>query len=253
MNVEKIKIVKQRLDFVKDLNNVKEHFRGFDKLIINESNNNHDHPYTHFTSLRIYLTLTCFDILGQKDSWMDFGSWLKSEKTQQERSVIFEKHQEKSLNDTLINIHSDYLSIYGVKTSFMSFINKKLSIKNRKKLYESIKGRKRITKIVENSNGSELEYFSDVYNLTEKQKEDFIYELRNKFTHNGLAFTDFISGFVDIEGPINVGTFENPKILSPTFTALKKNINEELVSFQVSNWPNVLIEIIEDTIKTNKS
>lgn len=46
MNVEKINIVKQRLDFVKDLNNVKEHFRGFDKLIINESNNNHDHPYT---------------------------------------------------------------------------------------------------------------------------------------------------------------------------------------------------------------
>jgi hypothetical protein len=75
----------------------------------------------------------------------------------------------------------------------MSFINKKLSKKNRKKLYDSIKGRKRITKNVENSNGSELKYFSDVYNLTEKQKEDFIYELRNKFTHNGLAFTNFIA------------------------------------------------------------
>jgi hypothetical protein len=54
---------------------------------------------------------------------------------------------------------------------------------------------------------------------------------------------------MDIDSPINVGTFDNPKILSPTFTAQKKYINEELVSFQVSVWPNVLIEIIEDNNK----
>src|SRR5690606_8549472 len=99
---DKIGLIKERLEFIKQLTDVKEHFRGRDKVIRGNGPRDSDHPYRHFSALRIYLALTCFDILGQSDDWKDYGNWLSSKKKADERNNIIDKHHKKELNDILI-------------------------------------------------------------------------------------------------------------------------------------------------------
>jgi len=52
--------------------------------------------FHHYTPLVVYLLLTCFDRLGQPSDWMDFGSWLQSNKKKEEREQVEFKESGKT-------------------------------------------------------------------------------------------------------------------------------------------------------------
>ena len=197
---EKLILVKSRLNFIQELSEIKEHFRGT-KKIIHVTEQEYSHSYIQFSALRIYLTLTCFDILGQPDDWRDFNSWLKSNRHSKERIEIFTKHDKKDLLDSIISIHEEYLSIYGVKRSFFKFMREIISNQDREKLFNSIKGQKSITKTKYNPDGTTTLGIGIQIELTDNQKEKFLFDIRNSFTHNGISIGDATGGIFKTEEP----------------------------------------------------
>lgn len=236
-NLDKLLIVKERLNFILEISKIKEHFRGIDKAIkYGPTVYDWSHPYENFSALRFYLILTCFDILGQTDEWSDYDTWLVSNAKKNERENIFNKHREKDLNKLLISINKDYKEIYGVKKSFVNFIRKIISDKNRGLLYASISGIKLLTE----SSGGRID-------LTDKQKEDFLFKIRNSFTHKGISIGDKAGGIFDLEKPLPHNDKNIPKWFYQEIHRCK--LNGDHVAISVRKWPLLLIEIVEGTVK----
>lgn len=133
-------------------------------------------------SLITYLLLTCFDVLGQKQNWLSFGSWLetKDERIRIEREEIIRKIADENLNlpQTTKYIYDEYNKIYGVKTSFFNFIREVIPPETRKELFEKI--RVNIRKIDFEKKKSEW----SAENGSTKKKEIYLFSIRNDFTHN---------------------------------------------------------------------
>ena len=242
---EQLEIVRERLNFINELSEVRKHFRGPGKTK-NLGIRTVTHSYEHFSALRIYLCLTCFDILGQPDNWTNFNSWLESKSRTDERNEILKKHSKKNHQDFLISVHKDYNNIYGVRKSFFQFIKKSLSAENKVKLFRSIAGQKQLKGSVINSNGSMTPGTGINIELTQKQKEYFLFNIRNSFTHKGISMGNSFGGFFDEDQPLDIGD-EKPVWLFQTIH--RQKINGNLILFSVCRWPLVLIEIIKDTIK----
>jgi hypothetical protein len=242
---EKLRLVRSRLDFIKELSEVKEHFRGTNK-IIQVSDREWTHSYLQFSGLRIYLALTCFDILGQPDDWKDFSSWLKSKNHLGERSIIFAKYDNKNLSDAINAIHEEYLNIYGVKRSFFKFIREIISQNDHEKLLNSIKGQKRITETQYNRDGTTTLGTGIQIDPSDLQKEKFLFEIRNFFTHSGLPIGDAAAGLFNNEEPLILPDKEKPTWLF--YGIHTQKIGNDYITFLVQRWPYVILEIIENTI-----
>src|SRR5690606_15949133 len=199
------------------------------------------------SALRIYLALTCFDILGQSDDWKDYGNWLSSKKKADERNNIIDKHHKKELNDILISVNKEYNKIYGVRRSFLKFIYEVISDDDRAKLFDSIKGAKTFTFDIIKEDGSiKVGTNAKRIELTQKQKEDFLFNIRNSFTHKGVSIGDIAGGIFETEKPTKFPGTENPVW---TYNAIHyQKIKGDTIMFSVRKWPFVLIEIIENTI-----
>lgn len=275
---DNIEAAKQRVELVKKLNQLKPAFR--------KDPNNHYEEYTMaavnlyqaFSGLRFYLLLTCFDILGQERDFYQFGEWLSRSETAGERDILISTANQRSLLDNIKHIHNGYQSLYSVRRSFNRFIDK-MSKKNRDKLYASIKIEKQVVAVQEDRHThirqdkplpdeirNRLGSWTQDWKPTEGQKRDFLFKIRNDFTHAGVAMADgFYAIFnkphmeLDYEAPrpifksnwdgktppeyeyrwMNIYCDENPtKCENPTFRKV----------YSVKRWPMVLIEIIEETI-----
>jgi len=243
---DKLILVRSRINFIKELSEVREHFRGVEK-IIHVNDREWTHSYLQFSALRIYLALTCFDILGQPDNWTDFSSWLKSKSHLPERSTIFAKYDKEDSQNAILSIYEEYQNIYGVKRSFFKFIREIVSHEDREKLFNSIKGQKRITETKYNPDGTTTLGTGINFVLNEDQKERFLYDIRNSFTHKGLSIGDAASGIFMNEEPIMLPDRNEPVWLF--YGIHSQKIGNDYITFQVQRWPFVLLEIIENTIQ----
>ena len=111
-----VRLVNERLEFVSIISNLRPHFLNH-KLIRHTPEGGWTHPWIYFDSLRNYLLLTCFDLLGQPSDYLDFQSWLRSSSKQGERdAIVASLDKSGSEADIAIRIHRAYLDIYGTKT-----------------------------------------------------------------------------------------------------------------------------------------
>ena len=240
LNLERKQIVKERIALVNKLISVREAFQGNHLIRNSDKDNSWTHPYKHYAALRNYLLLTCFDILGQTEDYIDFFSWLQSKKHKEERENIIKKCEGTDFVLNMTNVYKEYNSIYGVSKSFHHFIYQILSDENRDKLFDSIDIKKRSV-----SEGKPIGI-----NVTEKMKSDFLFLIRNSFTHNGEALASTSGGVYypfDVEKPLF-----HPVLKKELwgyywfYSEVKEKVRKD---YLVRKWPNLLVEIIEDTIK----
>ncbi|MDQ2179104.1 hypothetical protein [Marinifilum sp. D714] len=236
---KKIENVRARLEFVNKLTTVKEAFRGTE-LVRKSENGDFIHPYIHFDGLRFYLILTCFDILGSTTEYLPFSNWLTSSSTKNEREEIFGQINNSELTpESVNNLYLHYNKIYGVTKGFKRFITEILSDENRKLLLDNIMIRKfdSVSKI-------QLEYAP-----SDSKKINFLYQIRNSFTHTGEPYATPASGIFDIieDGIIMDGV----RKWGYYCIHIEKN-NKFYYEYYVRKWPLVLIEILNNTIETIK-
>lgn len=247
-NTEQIELVESRILLIKQLIDAKEHFRGHDK-IKKISDGYWTHSYKDYDALRIYLSLTCFDILGQPNDWVDFNSWLRSKKQKNQREIIINRSLNDNYSELILSVNIEYNKIYGVKSSFYKFISEILSQKNRQKLFDSIKTSKQLTPRIVKPTGTTLATGREI-ELPNDRKENFLFNIRNSFTHKGISIANPAGGIFDNEKPILWSPDRKPEW---GFSGIhKETIDGDIITFSVRRWPFVLIEIIEDTINENE-
>lgn len=195
------------------------------------------HPWRYFDALMYYLLLTCFDLLGQPSEWVSFSEWLVSSKKAAEREVVVRSLRD-SLNPTEIARHfnSAYQEIYGVRNSFNAFVLKLLTDEERAELYFNIQIVRGRIECDPNTSYPALGYIEN-----EKKKLDFLYDLRNKFTHSAV-----------IMGSANAGVFREAYEPLTIDGVPKKGYveihreakNGEWLIYQVRDWPFVLKRLV---------
>jgi hypothetical protein len=161
------------LEFVDLITDLQPQFLN-DKLLRNTPEGGWTHPWKYFDSLRNYLLLTCFDLLGQPAAYKDFQSWLSSESFAKERAEAVALLS-SDLNPVQIAaaLHRGYLEVRGVHTSFVRFINKILPQEVRNALLFSVRIRR-----IDRERKVELAVID-----TEKDKIEWMYSVRNSYTH----------------------------------------------------------------------
>lgn len=241
---EQLELVKDRIALINKLIELKEHFRGREKTTRTVAGDL-THPYKDYSALITYLLLTCFDVLGQPNDWVDFNSWLRSKKRKKEREDIISKNYNSDYSTFILSVNNQYNKLYGAKSSFIKFIREILTPENKKKLFNSIATSKIIPQKIETNvpHARRIE-------LDEHYKENFIYKIRNSFTHKGVAIANASGGVFNID---------EPDLWPPDWKPAwgyseihREKIKGDEISFSVQRWPFVLIEIIEDQIEFEK-
>ncbi len=232
---------------IKRLIRLKDHFRG--EFLFDPKNNYH--PYTDYSALRNYLTLTCFDILGQFNEFMTFEKWLNVKKQKYkeiivERDIILKNHETEEMLPMMRAVLKDYNKIFSVKNSFYRFLRDVISDENRVKLFSSINVISN-ENIIDNDQNKNVSTLGVKIDPGTKAKEDFLYRVRNNFTHKGISNSDMLGGianWIDADKP---NIFEGQEVWSQVDAELWTVGNKNFL-FSVCRWPFVLIEIIEDTL-----
>ena len=126
--------------------------------------------------LLFYLSLTCFDSLGQNNSFKTFYEWLISKKNNDFKFLESKVKSGSKINlkKEIINLFEIYNADYGVKNAFYSFLDSICTSQEYEKLIVAIK--------VPMIHKVEL----DKKGLTESFKRDWLFSFRNDFTHKSL-------------------------------------------------------------------
>lgn len=180
-----------------------------------------DHSYVEHDGLVIYLLLTCFDILGQDRAFMDFGSWLHSE-----MAATALRQDESPAAPPLVKAHSlfmEYSKQFGVRRSFYRFANEQLRQESRATLLGSIRAYVGGT----------------IQEVDERTKLDFLFGIRNTFTHrggsDGLYNRALMPQRVHIKRAKELAGWER---LS----------NWNKLTMHVRKWPFVLFEVLAEQL-----
>ncbi|WP_152598808.1 hypothetical protein [Janthinobacterium sp. RA13] len=228
--------IRQRLEHVEMIFNLHHQFRDI-KLVQHVGDNGWTHPWRYFDALMYYLLLTCFDLLGQPAEWVSFSEWLESSKKIAERKLAVASIPEGSDPITVTqHINRVYQNIYGVKNSFYNFISNVLTDAERTELYfniEIVRGRK--------DGDPHTSYPALGYVNDDKKKLEFLYNLRNKFTHSAVTMGSPNAG---ISPHAYKGIEENGKILRGYVEIYREAKKNEWLIYQVRDWPFVLHRII---------
>lgn len=123
-----------------------------------------------------YLRLTCFDLLGQPAEWMQFDSWLNSNKKKEEREQIIATIKFSNSLDFTKKVYSEYLKIYSVRSSFFRFLNEILPSHDRDILMEKIK--------IDFIDYTSIKHDNSI---SFKEKQEYLYKIRNEYTHKVIA------------------------------------------------------------------
>ncbi|QOW10600.1 hypothetical protein Q73A0000_09550 [Kaistella flava (ex Peng et al. 2021)] len=213
---------------VKKLYKNKAIFYGNDGEYCEENNKNViKHTYSDFEGLIYYLCLTCFDLLGQSSknhvSYMDWLSLKESE-------LFFDKIGSSDLREISKKGLLEYNKRYGATKSFKYFINNILNEEEQQVLFKSL--------FMQAPTGEYIKF-------TDSEKINFLSKLRNNFTHNLITAGEPLEGFITGSNPMLEAVLRSTEITRKKFIYERKNKNW----IAVVNWPNTLLEIIENQIK----
>jgi hypothetical protein len=225
-------LVRDRLEFVTMISSLNPLFLN-PKLIRHTPNGGWTHPWKYFDSLRTYLLLTCFDLLGQPHSFKDFQSWLAADSTKAERAAVLQKLEGEADPIELVKaVHRAYLISYGTKNSFYRFIQHVLPKPAQDELYYSVR-------IREIDPGKNLEIGAIE---SDESKIAFLYGIRNSFTHAGINTGSPAGGvweghgrWIEMDGKLKKGW-------EPIHWEERKGL---CVEYSVRDWPDVLFRAVQ--------
>jgi hypothetical protein len=139
-------------------------------------------------SLVEYHLLTCFDLLGQPADWMNAYEWLSSSRPAhiQQRNAILEPRVGLPQLEVTKALLQGYNDNFGARRSFVRFIREILPDEVRAELLASIRvHRNALPPVI-----TELPEGDDSY------KEEFLYRIRNEYTHQARERGGFHPDFV---------------------------------------------------------
>lgn len=225
-------LVRDRLAFVQLITGMNAQLRD-PKAITETDDGGWSHPWMYFDALRNYLLLTCFDLLGHQNDFVDFGNWVQSKKYQSE----FDDAERATapvvdLKSRIHQIHAKYIEIYGVKRSFFRFIFHVIPPSARADLLFNIK-----IEQTDPQNHQVLETIND-----EQRKAEFLYWIRNAYTHSAIN-TGTPAGGV-FEG------FDQPVMIDGKPMKGYVSINHRIIGnrhYEISarDWPFALQRAVE--------
>jgi hypothetical protein len=127
----------------------------------------------HHQPLVTYLLLTCFDRLGQPADWVDFSSWLTSRRHSSEREeAAAQMPASLDARSCAERMYDWWKQRYGVRSAFYRFIREVLPEGVRIGLFRTIQVFK-----------SKLPPSLEKLPVSDSDKEDFLYRVRNDYTH----------------------------------------------------------------------
>lgn len=222
-----IRLVNERLEFVEIIDQLNPVFLE-PKLIRHTPEGGWTHPWKYFDSLRNYLLLTCFDLLGQPTEFKDFQSWLEAKSSFDERAEV-EKLILSGLNtfERAARIHRSYLQIHGARIAFLRFINEILTAEERVALLYSVRIRR-----IDPVKNTEVDIIEN-----DQSKVDWLYRIRSQYTHraentgspSGGVFGSLTREIV-IDGKVLMGW-------EPISWEEKSGFR---IEYGVRNWPRAL-------------
>lgn len=235
------KLIRERLEHVNLIFELRHHFNDR-KLVKSVGDSGWNHPWIYFDASMNYLLLTCFDLLGQPAEWVPFSEWLNSSKKTAERKAAVDTiPSNASPVEITKNLNNEYQSIYGVKTSFNNFILNILTQAERVELFFSIKINK-LKKV--DDPGMPHTALDDIND--EKKKRDFLYSIRNKFTHSAVTMGSPAAGiFPKMYDPVEI----DGKMMKGYIGIYHEDKNDESLSYSVRDWPFVLKRLIESALE----
>jgi len=236
MDVERIKRVKDRLFLYDKISDLKEFFRG-DEYTEHPSEGTFDHKFRHYQALRFYLLLTCFDILGQESEFIDFNEFLNSNKFKTERIKLLREFSTETEISKIKIMYEYYLKIYGFKKRYLYFIDNILDETQRNRLYSTIKIQKVYNAFKAGVRAEDI--------VTVKKKNDFLFKLRNEFTHEGKSWASGTHGIFEDFPTI----WKNGEIKWTFETQYLEKFPTCHVQYSTLRWPSELRKILQETIE----
>jgi len=183
-----------------------------------------------------YHLLTCFDLLGQPTNWMPFHNWLtsncKEHVHQREEALLAPSTEQvnKETNPIVLSslaLFESYNMFHGVRRSFYRFLHDILSSTAKNDLFASI----RIRSCNLPPDTGDWQFGDD------KDKEKYLFSLRNDYTHNAQLRQGLHPEFLSKKFSIHDGWISRDQI----FDAKK------WICVETHNWPNALESaVIED-------
>lgn len=229
-------LVKNRLehvDLIFDLR--KKYFNP--RLIKYVGANGWTHPWVYFDALMYYLLLTCFDLLGQNPEWVSLSEWLTSKKKTGEREAVECTIGNDASPQSIAQIFFEaYQRMYGVRSAFNHFILNLLTEDERSELFHNLE-------IVRGRMGGDpnTSYPALGYVEDESKKVDFLFRLRNKFTHSAVIMGSPAAGvFPDFYEPL---VFDG-KPMKRYSEIYREEKGGEWLIYQVCDWPFLLVRLI---------
>ena len=171
--------------------------------------------YTDYEGLCAYLLLTCFDILGSRNNYINFGDWLISKKREYTyyRDLCLSDIEEYSdYQQKTQKLYKLYLKKFGVNKSFRYFIYDILSEKERSLIFglneSDLKKISKSNELTENEvllvkslfkGMISIEYAykkaDSKYDIVQEESRakllKRIQDIRNNFTHSGFSIEGF--------------------------------------------------------------
>lgn len=240
---DRLYLVEQRLEFIRIICSLQE--RSFNpKQVTRTPYGGWSHPWKHFDSLRNYLLLTCFDVLGQPEGWVSFEKWLVSTSLEQERKGALDQISNNgSPIEVSKAVYRVYSALYGMRKSFYRFLDEILTDDQLETLMFSIKIRR--IDIAKNQEIGVIE--------SSKKKKEFLFETRNRYTHSAIESGDPAPGLFPDSG--------KPEVIDGKMMWGYKSIHwktrkAERIEYSVRKWPDVLIELVEaglSTVRENRA
>ena len=239
-NQRRLALAKERLQLVSMLGDLRSLYFGHQHVELTPDDG-WTHPWKKVDALRNYLLLTCFDVLGARTQHIDFQSWLAYGKptAAREQAIASLSHTEQAVI-VAATLHRAYLEEYGSTQAFFRFMRELLPSAARDELLHSV----RITEIdiAKNLGLREIDEL--------KAKEGFLFEVRNKFTHEARDTGSPAGGLfpewgqpVIIDGVPMMGW-------EPIYHIDRGNIRTE---YGVRNWPAALVAAVEAGIAATQS
>ena len=145
-------------------------------LMIEELRRNDKNIKFGIWGLLFYLGLTCFDSLGQQNSFLTFKDWLiwgKNDDFKKLESKV-ESGSKIELKNEIIDLFKNYNANYGIKNAFFNFLDSICTSQEYERLLCYID--------VPIMHKAEL----DKRKLTKSFKRDWLFSFRNDFTHKSL-------------------------------------------------------------------
>ena len=178
--------------------------------------------WLQYRGLVAYLLLTCFDLLGQNDEWIEFGAWLRSSRHETERKTNLPPENIDPIRGAELLL-AKHTQAYGVRRAFQRFVDKVLPSDVRVQLMQSIEIARSVCAPLPGENEPPVL-------LDDNKKAEWLFQIRNEYTHRGL----YVPGGHDVILPTDMRGDDEWWYMGDVYK------ETHVIRYSVRRWPKIL-------------